>query len=661
VGEPFAPTLGLADPVLDVAVTPNRADCLGVRGIARDLAAAGLGRLEPRQAKPIPAKFESPISVNFDLPARLGGPAPCAMFAGRYIRGVENGPSPKWLQRRLIAIGLRPISALVDVTNYITLDLARPLHVFDADTLAGDLTVRLGQPGERLLALDGKEYDLDDEMTVIADDDGVLSLGGVIGGEPSGCTESTVNVYLECALFDPVRTAATGRKLLIESDARYRFERGVDPASVIPGIEAATAMILDFCGGEASEIVIAGGEPDWRREVIFEPARVHHLGGVDLPEDETRRILERLGFELTPVDGALKVSVPSWRGDVEVDADLVEEVLRIHGYENIPVVSLPRESALPPYALTALDRRANSVRRTLAARGMVEAVTWSFVSDKAASLFGGVQERLRLVNPISVDLDVMRPSVLPNLVAAVRRNADRGLADAALFEIGPAYSDDTPEGQPLVAAGVRAGNTGPRHWASPPRAVDALDAKADALAGLAAAGVPADGLQVKAEAPAWYHPGRAGTFTLGPETVLGHFGELHPKVLVEMDLKGPACGFELFLDALPEPKRKAAKTRPLLRPSPFQAVERDFAFVVDEDISAEAVLHAAKAADAALITEVSIFDVYTGPGVEEGKKSLAIAVRLEPAEKTLTDEEIEAVAAKVVANVNKATGGVLRG
>ncbi|MEE9140273.1 MAG: phenylalanine--tRNA ligase subunit beta [Alphaproteobacteria bacterium] len=661
VGEPFAPALGLDDPVIDVAVTPNRADCLGVRGIARDLAAAGLGRLKPREAKPVPAEFNSPIAVKFDLPGERLRAAPCVMFAGRYLRGLANRPSPDWLQRRLIAIGLRPISALVDVTNYITIDRARPLHVFDADTLAGDLVVRLGKRGERLLGLDGKEYELDDEMTVIADDDGALSLGGVIGGEPSGCTESTVNVYLECALFDPVRTAATGRKLMIESDARYRFERGVDPASVISGIEAATAMILELCGGEASDVVVAGGEPDWRRDVRLEPARVHHLGGVDLPEDQTRRILESLGFQIRAADGALAVSVPSWRGDVAVVADLVEEVLRIYGYDKIPVVSFPRESALPPYALTPADRRAALVRRRLSARAMVEAVTWSFMSEGDAALFGGVDERLRLMNPISADLDVMRPSPLPNLVAAAGRNANRGFADVALFEIGPAYSDDTPEGQALVAAGLRAGDAAPRNWASPPRPVDAFDAKADALAGLDALGVAVESLQVLAEAPAWYHPGRAGTLALGPKQVLGHFGELHPEVLSAMDVKGPVSAFELFLDAVPEPKRKAGRPRPPFKPSPFQALERDFAFLVDESVPAEAVVSAARAADKALITEVSVFDVYTGPGVEPGKKSLAIAVTLQPTDKTLTDEEIEAVASRIVASVTKATGGVLRG
>jgi phenylalanyl-tRNA synthetase beta chain len=659
VGEPFAGVLGLDDPVIDVAITPNRGDCLGVRGIARDLAAAGVGLLKPVADAPVAAAFPCPVGVRLDFPPALRA-APCAMFAGRMIRGVVNRPSPPWLRARLKAIGLRPISSLVDITNYLTIDRARPLHVFDADTLAGNLTVRLARPDERLMALNGKEYALDPEMTVIADEDGVLSLGGLIGGEPSGCTPRTVNVFLECALFDPARTAATGRKLAVESDARYRFERGVDPASVLPGIEAATRLILELCGGEASEIVVAGREPAVRRKVPFRPARVHHLGGVDLPEDRMRGILESLGFEVRAVEDTLEVTPPSWRSDIDGEADLVEEVLRIHGYDKIPPVSLPREAALPRGALTPLQLRAAAVRRALAGRGMVEAVTWSFVSEDHARLFGGVDERLRLVNPISADLSMMRPSGLPSLIAAAGRNADRGLGDSVLFEIGPVFADDTPEGQALAAAGVRAGASGPRNWAQPPRDVDIFDAKADILAALAAAGVAPDSVQIDPAGPDWYHPGRCGTVVLRPKTVLGHFGEIHPGVLSGMDVAGPMVGFELVLSRLPEPKRKAGRARPPFRPSPFQPVERDFAFVVDASVPAEAVVRAAKGADRALITEVSVFDLYAGPGVEAGRKSLAIAVRLQPSERTLTDAEIEAVASRIVASVEKATGGTLR-
>jgi phenylalanyl-tRNA synthetase beta chain len=510
------------------------------------------------------------------------------------------------------------------------------------------------------MALNGKEYALDPEMTVIADEDGVLSLGGVIGGEPSGCTPRTVNVFLECALFDPARTAATGRKLAVESDARYRFERGVDLRSVLPGIEAATRLILELCGGEASDIVVAGREPALRQKVVLRPARVHHLGGVDLPEDRTRGILESLGFEVRAAEETLEVTPPSWRSDIDGEADLVEEVLRIHGYDNIPPVSVPREAALPKGALTRQQLRAFAVRRALAGRGMVEAVTWSFVSDQQARLFGGIDERLRLVNPISADLSVMRPSGLPSLIAAAGRNADRGLKDAVLFEIGPAFADDTIEGQALAAAGVRAGASGPRNWAQPPRRVDVFDAKADILAALVAAGVAPDAVQVEPTGPDWYHPGRCGTVVLRPKDVVGHFGEIHPSVLSEMDVAGPVVAFELILSRIPEPKRRPGRARPPFHPSPFQPVERDFAFVVDASVPAAAIVRAAKGADRELITEVSVFDLYAGPGVEPGRKSLAIAVRLQPRERTLTDAEIEAVASRIVASVEKATGGTLR-
>ena len=657
VGKPFAAVLGLDDPVFDVAVTPNRGDCLGVRGIARELAAAGLGTLRAREPKTVAGEFACPIAVRFSFPEDAV-PMPCEMFGGRMIKGVANGPSPRWMQNRLTAIGLRPISALVDVTNYLSFDLGRPFHVFDADKLKGDLTVRLAQPGERLLALNGREYELDAGMTVIADRDGVLSLGGIVGGESTGCTETTANVFLECALFEPVRTAATGRALAIESEARYRFERGVDPASVRPGIEEATQLILELCGGKASNIVVTGREPDWRRYIELRPSRVHQLGGLDLPESRTKSLLESLGCTVTMTDGDFQVAVPSWRRDLEGEADLVEEVLRLCGLDAIPAVSLPRESALPKPALNPAQRRARTVRRTLAGRGMVEAVTWSFVADAEARLFEGGSPRLRLVNPISADLDMMRPSALPNLVAAARKNAARGFIDAALFEVGPVFGDELPGNQALVAAGIRAGNSGPRNWARQPRSVDIFDAKADLYAALGAANLPVAALRVVREAPSFYHPGRSGTIKLPDETAVARFGELHPKILAAFDVSGPLVAFEIFLDSIPEPKKKRAPS--LFRASQYQAVERDFAFVVDAEVTSEAVLKAAAGAERELITAISVFDMYAGKGIAAGKKSLAISVRLEPADRTLTDEEIEAVTKKIIAAVEKATGGTLR-
>jgi phenylalanyl-tRNA synthetase beta chain len=655
VGTPYAALLGLGDPVIDLKVTPNRADCLGVRGIARDLAAAGLGQLKALDTTPVEGRFRSPLAIH------IGDQTACPLFLGRHIRGLKNGPSPSWLKDRLEAIGLRPISALVDITNFVTFDLNRPLHVFDAEKLKGDLTVRFARPGEILLALNGREYELDPEITAIADPAGVQSLGGVIGGEATGCTEATTEVFVEAALFDPIRTAATGRRLEIASDARYRFERGIDPAFVGPGLEIATRLILELCGGEPSEIVVAGAEPQWRREYLLRPERMSGLGGLHVPPDESQVILEALGCtvaEAAEHDGSLTVSPPSWRGDIEGEADLVEEVLRIKGYDEIPAVPLPRETIVSRPAIDTRRRRLELVRRTLAERGLVEAVTFSFISAGMAELFGGAKPELRLINPISADLDVMRPSVLPGLVAAARRNADRGAPDIALFELGPLYRNDTPEGQANVAAGLRAGRVHPRDWREPAREGDLYDAKADALAALAAAGAPIDSIQVSADPPPWYHPGRAGRLRLG-SAELGHFGELHPDVLEAFDTKGPIAAFEVFLDAVPLPR--GGRARAPLRLSVFQPVERDFAFIVDAGLPAESLLRAARAVDRQLVTQIRLFDVYEGTGLPPGKKSLAISLTLQPQAATLTDAEIEAFSKRLVAAIEKATGGTLRG
>jgi phenylalanyl-tRNA synthetase beta chain len=653
IGARYADLLGLGGAVIDIKVTPNRADCLGVRGIARDLAASGLGDLKPLDTAPVPGRFHSPIGITIE------DRSACPLFLGRHIRGVRNGASPDWLRRRLEAIGLRPISALVDITNFLTFDLNRPLHAFDAGRLDGGLTVRLAQENEILLALNGQEYVLDPEVTVIADQNGVQSLGGVIGGEETGCTEATTEVFVEAALFDPVRTAATGRKLNISSDARYRFERGLDPAFVGDGLEIATRLILELCGGEASEIVPAGAEPEWRRHYVLRAGRPASLGGLDVPAQESAAILRGLGCAVERLaSGDLSVEPPSWRGDIEGEADLVEEVLRIKGYDNIPAVPLPREAPLPRPALAPARRRSELARRALAARGLTEAVTFSFISAREAGLFGGAKPELRLVNPISADLDAMRPSLLAGLAVAVRRSAERGYPDAALFELGPLYRNDKPEGQILAAAGLRAGLTGPKHWREPSLAVDLFQVKADALAALAAMGAPAENVQIGAEPPAWFHPGRGGILRLGP-TMLGAFGELHPAVIEALDLRPPLAGFEVFLDAVPEPRTGRAK--PPLRLSVFQPIERDFAFVVDHAVPAEALLRAARGVDRQLAAEIRLFDVYEGAGLPSGKKSLAVAVRLQPQDHTLTDAEIESFAKRLVAQVEKATGGQLRG
>jgi len=660
VGAGFADYAGLNDPVIDINLTPDRADCAGIRGIARDLAASGMGTLKPLTAghldtTPVEGRFASPVSVSIDVPEA------CPLFVGRYIRGVKNGPSPKWLQDKLVSIGLRPISALVDITNYLTFDAARPLHVFDADTVKGNITVRMGREGETLAALNGKEYALDGAMTVVADDERAEALAGIVGGEPTGCTEQTVNVFVEAALFDPVRTAQTGRRLGIDSDARYRFERGVDPAAVFAGMERATRLILELCGGEPSELVVAGAEPEWKRSLSLRPGRVAALGGVELPRERQERILTDLGFTLESEDaeGRLVVGVPSWRADVHGEADLVEEVLRVHGFDAIPATPLPRETVLTRPALTLKQRRVALAKRTLAARGLSEAVTWSFLSGPVAELFGGIEPGLRLVNPISSDLDVMRPSVLPNLIQAAGRNADRGFADVRLFEVGAAFRTPAPDGQDTVAAGIRAGAAVPRHWSEKARGVDVFDAKADALAVLEAVGAPSANLQVTTDAPGWYHPGRSGVLRLGP-TVMARFGEIHPSVLDALGVKGPVVGFEVMLDAVPLPKKKGGTAKPMVQLSAFQPVERDFAFVVDRKVEADKILRAVKGADKALVKDVAVFDIYEGPGVDEGRKSVAVSVTYQPTTATLTEEAIEAVGQKIVAAVVKATGGNLR-
>ena len=657
VGTPAAEAMGLADPVIDLAITPNRGDCLGVRGIARDLAAAGLGTLKPLDAMAVEGRFASPIGVRLDFGSETA--SACPFFAGRLIRGVRNEASPDWLQRLLLGAGLRSISALVDITNFFSLDLCRPLHVFDADKLAGDIHIRLAHEGERLAALNDRDYDLTPGMTAVCDDAGPQALGGVIGGEPTSCTAATTSVFLESALFDPVRTAETGRTLGIASDARYRFERGIDATSVTWGLEIATRLILEICGGEPSDVVVAGSLPTARPPVSFRPQRVRSLAGLGASPEETAQVLLSLGFSGVFDGGTWQVTVPPWRNDIVGEACLVEEVARILGYERIASRPMPRGDHLPKPAITPLQRRSMRARRALAARGVTEAVTYSFMSGHAAEAFSGSDAALRLVNPISADLDVMRPSALPNLIQAAGRNADRGQRDAALFEVGPQYTGTRPEDQVSVAAAIRTGRTGPRHWAEAPRFVDVFDAKADALAVLDGLGVRLEKLVVASGAPAWYHPGRSGSVKLGPQ-LLAHFGEVHPHALRALDVAGPIAACEIFLDALPV-KEAAGAARAPLALSALQPVERDFAFVVDPAVAAETVVRAVRAADRSLIAEVRVFDVFEGGALGADRKSIAVSVVLQPTEKTLTDAEIEAVSAKIVAQVAKATGGALRG
>ncbi|WP_421692866.1 phenylalanine--tRNA ligase subunit beta [Aestuariivirga sp.] len=654
IGTPAAKALGLDDPMIYVKVTPNRPDALGVYGIARDLAAKGLGTLKPLDAKKVVGTFDSPIKVALDFSD--GDTTPCPLFVGRYIRGVRNGPSPEWLQRRLRAIGLRPISVLVDITNYITFAYGRPLHVFDADKVKGSIRARAAQDGEVLEALDNKTYTLSAGMTVIADDAGPEAIAGIIGGIPSSCTDETVNVFLEAAYFDPLRTAATGRKLGITSDARYRFERGVDPAFTATGAEIATRMILELCGGEASHVVQAGAVPDTSRSYSLRKTRVASLAGAEIPVERQKQILVALGYGVSESADALTCAVPSWRPDVHGEADLVEEVCRIWGLDNIVPAPMARPSAIAKPVLNPLQKRMLAARRMLASRGFNEAITWAFLPADQAQLFGGGQPELKLANPISSELSDMRPSLLPNLIAAAGRNMDRGFADMMLSEVGHAYAGDRPHDETLRAAGLRRGAFTGRNVHGGARNVDAFDAKADALAVLEAAGAATASLQVVAGAPDWFHPGRSGTVQMGPQNKLGWFGEIHPRVLAAMDVKGPIAAFELILNAIPGSKAKGA-TRAALVVSDLMPVKRDFAFVVDDKIEADKLVKAAKSADKALISDVTVFDLYK---LEGGKTSLAIEVTLQPKDKTLTEPEIEAVSARIVQAVNKATGGSLR-
>lgn len=655
-GQSAAEALGLGDAVIEIKVTPNRGDCLGVHGIARDLAAAGLGTLKPVKADKIAGSYASPIKWTHDyVPAP---DSPCPIVVGRHFRGVKNGPSPDWLQRRLKAIGLRPISALVDITNLVTFDLNRPLHVFDAAKLSGDLVMRQAREGEQILALDGKTYTLDPAVSVIADTKGVHGIGGIMGGEETGVQESTTEVFLEAAYFQPIGIAASGRKLGILSDARYRNERGIDPQSCWWGAEVATRLILDLCGGECSELVSSGVMPTWQRSYTLRTDRVQTLTGIEVSSADTVSILSKLGFGVEG-SGPWTAAVPSWRPDIVGEADLVEEVTRVFGFDKIPTTSLPPVSTMSRPVRDPLQRRTPQARRALAARGMNEAVTWSFLPLKKAERFGGGGADVRLLNSIDATLDTMRPSILPNLIDAASRNEARGLSDPALFEVGPQYKDATPQGQRTVAAGIRHNMAVPRNWTGPARTVDAFDAKADALAVLAAIGAP-DTLSSQPGAPNWYHPGRSGALKLG-DRVMAYFGELHPEIVAAADLKGPVAAFEVFLDAPPLPKAKATKARPKLVLSAFQPLERDFAFLVDAGVEAEKLVRAARNADKVMITAARVFDLYAGKGVPEGKKSLAIAVTLQPVERTLTDAEIEAVSDKIVAAVAKATGAVLRG
>ena len=660
VGERFVDWLAAndpskVDPVIEIAITPNRPDALGVRGIALDLSARGLGTMKPRDCDPVPGAFPCQVSVTIEEDTLDQAP----VFYGRVIRGVKNGPSPVWLQQVLKAIGLRPISFLVDVTNFFTYDRNRPLHVFDADKIAGNaLRLYRAEGGETITGLDEKDYVFPEGATIIADDNGPESIAGVMGGLASGVTEDTVNVFVEAAYFDPVRTAYTGRAMKINSDARYRFERGIDPDWTPVGLEHATRMILDHAGGEASEVVVAGAIPDVARAYKLDTDRCQSLVGMEIPADTQRATLTALGFRM---EGDM-AHVPSWRPDVLGEADLVEEVARVASLTKLEGKPLPPMSGKDFGAgrpiLTATQRREQIARRTAAGLGYNECVTYSFIDQHSAAAFDGGTDATALENPISSDMSHMRPSLLPGLLQAAARNQARGAMDVALFEVGATWAGGEPEDQGASLSGVIVGHTGPKDVHKARRAVDLYDAKADVEAVLSALGAPARA-QIRRDASAWFHPGRSGVIALG-KNVLAEFGELHPKVLEQMDVKGPAMGFTVWPEAIPA-KRASGAARSALGVSDLQAVERDFAFVVDADTEALTLVNAALGADKALIEEVRVFDEFVGGSLGEGKKSIAVTVRLQPREATLKEADIEAVSTKIVAKVTKATGGVLRG
>jgi phenylalanyl-tRNA synthetase beta chain len=667
VGSSFASYYGIDDPVIEINLTPNRPDCTSVYGIARDLAASGMGVLKTKAAPSLPIAGETPVSVILDFASE--DKHLCPGFALRLVRGVKNGASPAWMQKQLRAIGQRPINALVDITNYLTFDQGRPLHVFDAAKVKGNLVIRRAREGEKVLALDGREYDLSPANVIISDDDGVESIGGIMGGEHSGCDENTTDVLIEAALWDPLNVARTGRSHGIITDARYRFERGVDPEYMVPGLDRATELVLELCGGTPAKANVVGYEGHKPKAVAFPFSEVMRLTGIEIPKEESLSILGRLGFKIEGTGETVTAYVPSWRPDVDGKADLVEEIMRIHGINEIKPQALPRLGDVNGKILTTLQIRTRLAKRALASRGMLEAVTWSFIPAAHAALFGGGKSELKLENPIASDMSDMRPSLLPGLLAAAQRNADKGYGDVAIFEVSGTYENDTPDGQRRIAGGIRRGtatlNGAGRLWSNTAKGggkpVDVYDAKADALAVLEACGFPVGNLQIEQGGPDWYHPGRSGTIKMGPKLVIGHFGEFHPKVLEALDVTGALCGFEIVIDKLPEPKKKATRTKPVLELSPFQAVKRDFAFVVDRTVEAGAILKAAGSADRKLITGVTIFDIFEGASLGENKKSVAIEVSIQPSDRTLTDEDFEALTGRIIANVEKSTGGVLRG
>ncbi|KLE34439.1 phenylalanine--tRNA ligase subunit beta [Aurantiacibacter luteus] len=645
VGADFAAYNG-ASPVFDVAITPNRPDCMGVMGIARDLAAAGLGTFKPAEVPQIAGEEACAVEVRTD------DAEGCPAFYARTVRGVSNGASPEWMQRRLLAAGQRPISALVDATNYLMLACGRPAHVYDMAKLTGPVVARRARDGEQVEALNEKTYTLDESMTVIADQAGVHDIGGIMGGEDSSVQPETTDVLLEIAYFNPESIGVTGRKLGLATDARTRFERGVDPAFLDDGLAILTGLILEACGGTPSEVMRAGQPPVEAKVIAFDPALTARLGGVEVAKAEQRRILESLDFK---VDDDWQVTCPPRRHDIEGPADLVEEVVRIHGLDKVASVALPRAEGVAKPTATPAQKLERRLRRAAAARGLNEAITWSFISEREADLVGG--GRWVLDNPISEDLKVMRPSLLPGLLSAARRNLDRGANSLQLFEIGRRYLED---GEHPSLAFVLVGAKGARDWRSgKPKPFDAFDAKAVVMDLLEAAGAPVANLMVMGEAGDVYHPGQSATLRLGPKNVIASFGAVHPSLLKAFDIDVPVVAGGIHLYAIPQ-RKSSGFARSAYAPPALQAVSRDFAFLVDAALPAGDLLRAVRGADKASIVDARIFDVFAGQGVPVGKKSVAVEVTLQPGEASFKDADLKAISDKVVAAAAK-LGAELRG
>lgn len=641
------------DPVIDISITPNRGDCLGVRGIARDLAAAGLGKLKPLTVKETPAKFISPIKIiveDFDA---------CPVYVGRYIKGVNNkAETPKWMKDRLVAIGLKSISPLVDITNYINYDLCRPLHVFDAAKLKGDLVIRMAKEEEKFTSLEDKIYELDNQCLGICDDEGVECLGGIMGGLEKGCTIETVDVLLECATFKPEVISRTGRKYNIESDSRYRYERGIDQSSNKLGSDYATQLIIEICGGEASEVIVEGNDSPEERVAYTTVEKIKSFAGINVTKEQVVDILSNLEFKVS-IDGQkIKAIIPAWRNDIAIESDIIEEVIRMYGLDNIPAVSLPT-AKFPTQTLTIEQRRIVTARHELASRGMYETVTWSFTDSNIGKHFRKSNDEILLSNPIAADLDEMRQSILPNLLIGVRNNISRGYSDVSIFEIGPEFNSRKPLDQKTVTSGIRSGKTSKKSWIGEVREYDVFDAKADAIAVIASANGPYDNVQITNDAPKYYHPGRSGTLRLG-KNILSYFGEIHPSILKKMGIKQRVIAFEVYMDNIPVPRGNISKAKKKLELSQFQPVDKDLAFVVAKDVPAINIIMAAKGADKENITDVRVFDLYEGVNLPEGKKSLAVSVTFQPKEKTYTDQEIETLMNKVIVAVGQKTGGTIR-